>query len=167
MNIHRATTSAAAALIVLTLLSACSSGSGHDSGSGSSPSTTPSGAVGVDRSNPAALAAMFADAYASGNTPLACSLAIAPALPRLQSEGLCTAKTAWNEQPRQIRECPDASGRQLYSYQVDHEIDRFLLFTIRLAPTTGGWSVDSVGKSSPGEGLPSCAATTTSSNGGG
>ena len=164
MNIHRATSTAAAALLSLTLLTACgSSGSGRDR----STSTTPSGAAGVDRSNPAALAAMFADAYASGNTPLACSLAIAPALPRLQSEGLCTAKTAWNEQPRQIRECPDVSGRQLYSYQVDHEIDRFLIFTIRLTPSTGGWSVDSVGKSSPGEGLPACAAKNTSSNGGG
>lgn len=166
MNIHRATTSAAAALLSLTLLTACSSSSAGAAADSSSATTAPT-QLALDRKNVAAVAAAFAADYASGNTPAACGFAVDPALSRMQSEGLCKAPTAWNETPRQIRECSDAQGRPLYSYQVDKEIDRFLIFTVRMTEVNGVWAVDSLGKSSPGEGLSPCAVQTSSSTGDG
>ena len=162
MNTHRATTAAAAALLGLTLFTACSSSS-----TGASPvssSTTPT-SVALDRKNVAAVAAAFAADYASGNTPAACALSTPTLMAKLTEQGLCSTEMSWNEVPTQIEVCPIENGKAHFVYQVPHEIERFLLFGINLTNTAGAWSVSQLGGHTPGDKTYGCS--TTSPGGGG
>ena len=115
-----------------------------------------SGSAGPDRSNADTVAAAFATDYASGDTPDACTLA-APALPaNLAGQGLCQARAGWNQTYREVARCANTAGA-LVTYQVDHEVDRFLLFTVQIVPDSAGhWSVAGLIHHSPGEALPTC-----------
>lgn len=154
MNIHRATTAAAAALLGLTLFTGCSSSSaGAAADSNTSTAPTP---LALDRKNVAAVATAFADNYASGNTPAACALTAGSATKTMTSKGLCQTRMSWNEIPRQIVDCPATATGKIYAYEVDHEIARFLIFGIRLQPVNGFWSVAAFSMSTPGDGTYGC-----------
>ena len=126
-----------------------------------------SDSAGPDRSNADTVAAAFATDYASGDTPDACALA-APALAaHLAGQGLCQARAGWNQTYREIARCANTAGA-LVTYQVDHEVDRFLLFTVQIVPDRAGhWSIAGLIHRSPGEALPTChPAPSTASSGG-
>lgn len=113
-----------------------------------------SGSAGPDRSNADTVAAAFATDYASGDTPDACTLA-APALPaNLAGQGLCQARAGWNQTYREVARCANTASA-LVTYQVDHEVDRFLLFTVQIVPDSAGhWSVAGLIHNSPGQRCP-------------
>lgn len=120
------------------------------------PTATSSG---VDRSNPDAVAAAFAADYTSGDTPAACALATPAMAGRLSVDGSCQTHAGWQQTPRQVARCGDSSDVQV-TYQIDGEVDRFLLFTVQTVPDTSGrWSVAGLIHTSPGEPLPSCDPT--------
>ena len=129
--------------------------------------TAASGGAGPDRSNADAVATAFATDYASGDTPAACTLA-APALAaRLAGQGMCQARAGWDQTYREVARCVNTAGA-LVTYQVDREVDRFLLFTVQIVPDRAGhWSVAGLIHHSPGEALPTCdSAPGTASTGG-
>ena len=128
-------------------------------GSTPPPAPTTVSSSGVDRSNPDAVAAAFAAYYASGDTPAACALADPAMAGRLTADGLCQTRADWQQTPRQVARCTAAADVQV-TYQVDGEVDRFLLFTVQAVPDTSGrWSVAGLIHSSPGEPLPRCYPT--------
>ena len=144
----------AAAMLVALCCAACSA-------PGSPPPTAPAAvsSSGVERSNPDAMAAAFAADYASGNTPGACALADPAMAGRLTADRLCQTRAGWRQTPRQVARCTAAADVQV-TFQVDGEVDRFLLFTVQAVPDTSGrWSVAGLVHSSPGEPLPICDPT--------
>ena len=133
------------------------------------PPLTATSSSGVDGSIPDAVAAAFAADYASGDTPAACAVASPAMAGRLSADGSCQTRAGWQQTPRQVARCADPFDVQV-TYQVDGEVDRFLLFTVQVVPDTSGrWSVAGPIHSSPGEPLPGCdpAPSTAAASSGG
>lgn len=163
---HNRTLTTAAVLTALTLATGCSSSStavATNSGAGTTAATTPASA---DRTSAAAVAAAFAADYAGGSTPAACALTTGAAMKKMSDEGLCQQQMSWREIPTQIVACPIVNGQARFVYQVDHEIQRFLLFGIKLVNTAGVWSVTQLGGHTPGDGDYGCPVSSSSTGGG-
>ena len=157
MNTHRHTRAAAAILTGITLtITGCSSSGAGQPVSASTTATVPPTPLALDRSNVTAVAAAFAADYAGGNTPAACALTTGSATKKMTTQGFCQTRMSWNEIPRQIVDCPVTGNVKRYAYQVDHEIARFLIFSIRLEAANGRWSVAALSMSTPGDGDYGC-----------
>ena len=158
MKSQRTLTAAANVVVGLALLTACSS-------STSSTSSATSTGGSLDRSNVDAVADAFATAYAGGNTPAACALATGSALTEMNNEGLCQTSMSWKEIPTRVEACPVVNGQARFVYQVGHEIERFLLFGIKLTSTAGQWSVTQLGGHTPGDKDYGCSNSNSTSGG--
>jgi len=152
---HR-TLTAAAVLAALTLAAGCSSSSTNVATDSSASTTTVTSPASVDRTSAAAVAAAFAADYASGDTPAACALTTGSATKKMTDQGMCQTRMSWNEVSRQIVDCPAVGNTKRYAYEVDREIARFLIFSIRLEAAGGAWSVAALGMSTPGDGDYGC-----------
>ena len=152
---HRLPRLAAAAALVALVCVGCSTAIAPPA----PPPPTATSSSGVDRSNPDAVAAAFAAAYASGDTPQACALADPAMAGRRTADGLRQTRAGWQHIPRQVARCTADADVQV-TYQVDSEVDRFLLFTVQVVPDTAGrWSVAGLIHSSPDEPIASCDPT--------
>jgi hypothetical protein len=146
-------------LLAAAVIALCCEACSAPPGSAPTPTTTAAGSVEVQRSNPDAVAAAFAADYASGDTPAACALADPAMAGRLTTAGLCQARAGWQQTPRRVARCAADDDVQV-TFQVDGEVDRFLLFTVQAVPDTSGrWSVAGLVHSSPGEPLLRCDPT--------
>lgn len=122
----------------------------------SSPTDSPGGVAGADRSSGPAVIVAFAAAYAGGDTPAACELATDRLPEKLTGRGLCDGAAPWSQRPKALRLCADDDGSLSALYLVRPEIERFLQFTVTAIPVDGGWAVDNLAHRSPGEPLPAC-----------
>jgi hypothetical protein len=117
------------------------------------------------RGSAAATTAAFAAAHAGGNTLAACALSTPRLATKMTSKGLCIKHMSWPEIPAQIVNCPITGGHARYVYQVDHDIQRFLLFGIKLTQIGAVRSVDQPVGHTPGDGDYGCSPPPN--NGGG
>jgi len=145
MNTSRTRTAALAAAAALALTAAgCSS-----------PLPPPPGG---DRHDPRVVADAFATAWAGGDLAAACALTAGPEKDKLTSKSQCTGHAGWVSQtPRAFRSCTFPNGSLEVFYQVDQEVDRFLIFTTGVNKQQDGtYAVTSLSENDPGESLDDC-----------
>jgi hypothetical protein len=133
----------AAAAVALTLaLAGCSS----------SPLPAPPGG---DRHDPRVVADAFATAWAGGDLAVACGLTAGPEKDKLTSKSQCTGHAGWVSQtPRAVQSCTFPNGSLAVLYQVDQEVDRFLIFAPGVEKQPDGtFAVTSLPEHDPGEPL--------------
>ncbi len=141
MNASRTRTAvllAAAAALALTL-AGCSS-----------PLPPPPGG---DRHDPRVVADAFATAWAGGDLATACGLTAGPEKDKLTRKSQCTGHAGWVSQtPRAFQSCTFANGSLEVLYEVDQEVDRFLIFTTQVTKQPDGtFAVTSLPENDPGE----------------
>ncbi len=138
MNTSRTAALAAAAALALAL-AGCSS-----------PLPPPPGG---DRHDPRVVADAFATAWAGGDLAVACALTAGPEKDKLTSKSQCTGHAGWVSQtPRAFQSCTFPHGSLKVLYQVDQEVDRFLIFTVEvLKQPDGTFAVTSLPENDPGE----------------
>ncbi len=142
MNTSRTRTAALAAAAALALaLAGCSS-----------PLPPPPGG---DRHDPRVVADAFATAWAGGDLAAACALTAGPEKDKLTSKSQCTGHAGWVSQtPRAFRSCTFPNGSMTVLYQVDQEVDRFLIFAPGVEKQPDGtFAVTSLPENDPGEPL--------------
>jgi len=140
MNTSRTAVLAAAAALAL-ILAGCSS-----------PLPPPPGG---DRHDPRVVADAFATAWAGGDLAAACALTAGPEKDKLTSRSQCTGHAGWVSQtPRAFQSCTFANGSLEVLYEVDQEVDRFLIFTTQVTKQPDGtFAVTSLPENDPGEPL--------------
>jgi len=138
MNTSRTAVLAAAAALAL-ILAGCSS-----------PLPPPPGG---DRHDPRVVADAFATAWAGGDLAAACALTAGPEKDKLTSKSQCTGHAGWVSQtPRAFQSCTFANGSLEVLYEVDQEVDRFLIFTTQVTKQPDGtFAVTSLPENDPGE----------------
>ncbi len=138
MNTSRTAVLAAAAALAL-ILAGCSS-----------PLPPPPGG---DRHDPRVVADAFATAWAGGDLAVACALTAGPEKDKLTSKSQCTGHAGWVSQtPRAFQSCTFANGSLEVLYEVDQEVDRFLIFTTQVTKQPDGtFAVTSLPENDPGE----------------
>lgn len=109
-------------------------------GCASDPAAAPTTAA----ATPADVAAAFAAAYATGDTPTACSYASGRALEQLNKDGWCQQKQQWNVQYSQSGTCTLPTGETSFSYDTSSEIDRHRGFEVLVTGTDGVYKVRTV-----------------------
>jgi len=142
MSTSRTRTAALAAAAALVLaLAGCSS-----------PLPPPPGG---DRHDPRVVADAFATAWAGGDLAAACALTAGPEKDKLTSKSQCTGHAGWVSQtPRAFRSCTFPNGSMTVLYQVDQEVDRFLIFAPGVEKQPDGtFAVTSLPENDPGEPL--------------
>ena len=118
----------------------------------SSPLPPPPGG---DRHDPRVVADAFATAWAGGDLAAACALTAGPEKDKLTSKSQCTGHAGWVSQtPRAFRSCTFPNGSMTVLYQVDQEVDRFLIFAPGVEKQPDGtFAVTSLPENDPGEPL--------------
>ncbi len=118
----------------------------------SSPLPPPPGG---DRHDPRVVADAFATAWAGGDLATACGLTAGPEKDKLTSKSQCTGHAGWASQtPRAFRSCTFPNGSLTVLYQVDQEVDRFLIFAPGVEKQPDGtFAVTSLPENDPGEPL--------------
>ena len=108
---------------------------------------------GGDRKDPRAVADAFATAWAGGDLAVACGLTAGPEKDKLTRKSQCTGHAGWAAQtPRAFRSCTFPNGSLTVLYQVDQEVDRFLIFTTGVEKQPDGtYAVTSLPENDPGE----------------
>jgi len=146
MNTSRTRTAALAAAAALALAVA---------GCSSSPLPPPPGG---DRHDPRVVADAFATAWAGGDLATACALTAGPEKDKLTRKSQCTGHAGWVSQtPRAFQSCTFPNGSLEVFYQVDQEVDRFLIFTTGVNKQQDGtYAVTSLSENDPGESLDDC-----------
>ncbi len=142
MNTSRTRTAALAAAAALALaLAGCSS-----------PLPPPPGG---DRHDPRVVADAFATAWAGGDLAAACGLTAGHEKSNLLSKSQCTGHAGWVSQtPRAFQSCTFPNGSMTVLYQVDQEVDRFLIFAPGVEKQPDGtFAVTSLPENDPGEPL--------------
>ena len=116
-------------------------------------SSSSTAAPGGDRKDPRAVADAFAAAWAGGDLATACGLTAGHEKSNLQSKSQCTGHAGWVSQtPRAFQSCTFANGSLEVLYQVDQEVDRFLIFTTQVTKQPDGtFAVTSLPENDPGE----------------
>ncbi len=116
----------------------------------SSPLPPPPGG---DRHDPRVVADAFATAWAGGDLAAACALTAGQEKDKLTSKSQCTGHAGWVSQtPRAFQSCTFANGSLTVLYQVDQEVDRFLIFTTGVQKQPDGtFAVTSLPENDPGE----------------
>lgn len=116
----------------------------------SSPLPPPPGG---DRHDPRVVADAFANAWAGGDLAAACALTAGPEKDKLTSKSQCTGHAGWVSQtPRAFQSCTFPNSSLKVLYQVDQEVDRFLIFTVEvLKQPDGTFAVTSLPENDPGE----------------
>ena len=116
----------------------------------SSPLPPPPGG---DRHDPRVVADAFATAWAGGDLATACGLTAGPEKDKLTRKSQCTGHAGWVSQtPRAFRSCTFPNSSLKVLYQVDQEVDRFLIFTVEvLKQPDGTFAVTSLPENDPGE----------------
>ena len=110
---------------------------------------------GGDRKDPRAVADAFAAAWAGGDLAVACGLTAGHEKSNLLSKSQCTGHAGWASQtPRSFRSCTFPNGSLTVLYQVDQEVDRFLIFAPEVDKQSDGtFAVTSLPEHDPGEPL--------------
>ena len=110
---------------------------------------------GGDRKDPRAVADAFATAWAGGDLATACGLTAGHEKSNLLSKSQCTGHAGWAAQtPRAFRSCTFPNGSLTVLYQVDQEVDRFVIFTPGVEKQPDGtFAVTSLPENDPGEPL--------------
>ncbi len=141
MSTSRTRTAVLAAAALALILAGCSS-----------PLPPPPGG---DRHDPRVVADAFANAWAGGDLAAACALTAGPEKDKLTRKSQCTGHAGWVSQtPRAFRSCTFPNGSLTVLYQVDQEVDRFLIFTVEvLKQPDGTFAVTSLPENDPGEPL--------------
>jgi len=118
----------------------------------SSPLPPPPGG---DRHDPRVVADAFANAWAGGDLAAACALTAGPEKDKLTRKNQCTGHAGWASQtPRAFRSCTFPNGSLTVLYQVDQEVDRFLIFAPGVEKQPDGtFAVTSLPEHDPGEPL--------------
>jgi len=118
----------------------------------SSPLPPPPGG---DRHDPRVVADAFATAWAGGDLAVACALTAGPEKDKLTSKSQCTGHAGWVSQtPRAVQSCTFPNGSMSVLYQVDQEVDRFLIFAPGVEKQPDGtFAVTSLPEHDPGEPL--------------
>ena len=121
----------------------------------SSPLPPPPGG---DRQDPRVVADAFATAWAGGDLAVACGLTADPEKDKLTSKSQCTGHAGWGSQsPRAFRSCTFPNGSLEVFYQVDREVDGFVIFTTGVNKQQDGtFAVTSLSENDPGESLDNC-----------
>jgi len=116
----------------------------------SSPLPPPPGG---DRHDPRVVADAFATAWAGGDLAAACALTAGPEKDKLTSKSQCTGHAGWVSQtPRAFQSCTFPNGSLEVLYEVDQEVDRFLIFTTQVTKQPDGtFAVTSLPENDPGE----------------
>ena len=116
-------------------------------------SSSSTAAPGGDRKDPRAVADAFATAWAGGDLAVACGLTAGPEKDKLTRKSQCTGHAGWAAQtPRAFRSCTFPNGSLTVLYQVDQEVDRFLIFTTGVEKQPDGtYAVTSLPENDPGE----------------
>jgi len=141
MNTPRTRTAVLAAAALALTLAGCSS-----------PLPPPPGG---DRHDPRVVADAFAHAWAGGDLAAACALTAGPEKDKLTSKSQCTGHAGWVSQtPRAFQSCTFPNGSLAVLYQVDQEVDRFLIFAPGVEKQPDGtFAVTSLPEHDPGEPL--------------
>ena len=113
-------------------------------GCASDPAAAPTTAA----ATPADVAAAFAAAYATGDTPTACSYAAGTAVEKLNRNGWCQQKQQWNVQYSQTGTCTLPTGETSFSYDTSSEIDRHRGFEVLVTGADGVYKVTTLAASS-------------------
>ncbi len=118
----------------------------------SSPLPPPPGG---DRHDPRVVADAFANAWAGGDLATACGLTAGPEKDKLTRKSQCTGHAGWVSQtPRAFRSCTFPNGSLTVPYQVDQEVDRFVIFAPGVEKQPDGtFAVTSLPEHDPGEPL--------------
>ena len=121
-------------------------------------SSSSTAAPGGDRKDPRAVADAFATAWAGGDLAVACGLTAGAEKDKLTRKSQCTGHAGWaSETPRAFRSCTFPNGSLEVFYQVDQEVDRFLIFTTGVNKQPDGtFAVTSLSENDPGESLDNC-----------
>jgi len=141
MSTSRTRTAALAAAAVALALAGCSS-----------PLPPPPGG---DRHDPRVVADAFATAWAGGDLAAACALTAGHEKDKLTRKSQCTGHAGWVSQtPRAFRSCTFPNGSLTVLYQVDQEVDRFVIFAPGVEKQPDGtFAVTSLPENDPGEPL--------------
>ena len=118
----------------------------------SSPLPPPPGG---DRHDPRVVADAFATAWAGGDLATACALTAGHEKDKLTRKSQCTGHAGWVSQtPRAFRSCTFPNGSLTVLYQVDQEVDRFVIFAPGVEKQPDGtFAVTSLPENDPGEPL--------------
>lgn len=127
------------------LLAACGQASTPDTATTTVPAT------------PDAVATAFADAYAAGDTPTACTFATGTALAAMTRSGWCAPQArpwaAVSYWPGTRCEFPDGmgdlSGVRLYAFHTSGQVAQYPDFIVELTGTGTTWHVTMLGQDGP------------------